>query len=304
MNENIDGMTYSIQQVADITGLSKQVIRKWEERYGIVNPKRLDNGYRIYSRKEVNILLYVKSLVEKGQTIKQAALHINKQDMQSSMKSDQKLQYYKHPEILNEHVLSLLYEGALCHEENLNRILQHTYYLYGLKTFLDSIVIPFLAEVGQRWEDGRWGEWQEALASLVVRDFLVQLRRNFQFNENAPLMLGACLPEERHEIPLHIILLKSMMRGWRTVIVGPSPAPNAIQSTIKQLNPKKVILSAITKIPFEVNVPPQIELDEFAAKYPHIDFYLGGPGVMSVLNNNPLHHIKVTSNIEDIFNSK
>lgn len=301
MNENIDGMTYSIQQVSDITGLSKQVIRKWEERYGIVNPKRLDNGYRIYSHKEVNILLYVKSLVEKGQTVKQAALHVNKDEMLPSLKSDQKFISDKQPEILNEHVLSMLYEGSLCHEENMNRILQHTYYLYGLETFLESIVIPFLQEVGNRWEDGRWGEWQEALSSLVVRDFLVQLRRNFQFNENAPLMLGACLPEERHEIPLHIIILKSMLKGWRTVIVGPSPAPYAIQSTVKQLNPKKVILSAVTTLPFEENVPLLKELDEFAAEHRHIDFYLGGPGVMTVINQNPLQHIKVTNNIEDIF---
>ena len=302
MNENIEGMTYSIQQVADITGLSKQVIRKWEERYGIVNPKRLDNGYRIYSHKEVNILLYVKSLVEKGQTVKQAALHINKEEMLPSMNSEQMLRIENQPALLNEHVLSLLYEGTFCHEENINRILQHTYYLYGLETFLESIVIPFLQEVGQRWEDGRWGEWQEALTSLVVRDFLVQLRRNFQFNENAPLMLGACLPEERHEIPLHIILLKSMLRGWRTVIVGPAPAPNAIQSTIKQLNPKKVVLSAVTTLPFEENVPLLKELDEFAAKNPHIDYYLGGPGVKNVKNQKPLQHIIVTNNIEDIFN--
>lgn len=36
-------LTYSIQQVAEMTGLSKQAIRKWEDRYGIIIPQRLDN---------------------------------------------------------------------------------------------------------------------------------------------------------------------------------------------------------------------------------------------------------------------
>ena len=76
MNPHTNEMNYNITQVADMTGLSKQVIRKWEERYGIVQPKRLDNGYRIYSKNEVSTLLYVKSLIDKGQTVKQAALQM------------------------------------------------------------------------------------------------------------------------------------------------------------------------------------------------------------------------------------
>ena len=32
---------FYIQQVAAMTGLSKQVIRKWEERYDLVHPERL-----------------------------------------------------------------------------------------------------------------------------------------------------------------------------------------------------------------------------------------------------------------------
>ena len=49
-------LTYTIQQVAEMTGLSKQVIRKWEDRYSIIQPERLENGYRIYSSEEVALL--------------------------------------------------------------------------------------------------------------------------------------------------------------------------------------------------------------------------------------------------------
>ena len=65
---------FAIQQVADMTGLSKQVIRKWEERYGIIQPKRLENGYRIYSQQDVKTLLKIKLLSEQGHSLKQAAL--------------------------------------------------------------------------------------------------------------------------------------------------------------------------------------------------------------------------------------
>ena len=63
---------YFIQQVSDMTGLSKQVIRKWEERYNLVKPKRLENGYRVYSENDINFLVSVKTLSDQGYTIKQA----------------------------------------------------------------------------------------------------------------------------------------------------------------------------------------------------------------------------------------
>ena len=202
---------------------------------------------------------------------------------------------------LNEHVRSLLSEGTLCHEHSMNRILHLAYHTNDMHTFLHQIVVPFLKEVGQRWRDGRWGEYQEALASLVVRDFLVQLRRNFQFDEAAPLLLGACLPNERHEIPLHIILLEAMLQGWRTVILGPSPAPNSIQSTVQQLNPEKVVLSAITSIPFDEDKQVLQELDQFASQHPHTQFYIGGPGIHSFIQDHTLQSIIVTNNMDDIF---
>ncbi|WP_066298433.1 MerR family transcriptional regulator [Bacillus sp. FJAT-29937] len=302
MIQNAVDVTYSIQQVSNITGLSKQVIRKWEERYGIVNPNRLDNGYRIYSSKEVNTILYVKSLVENGHTVKQAALLCqNRSSQESTVFSVNYDVVETQPIELNDHVISLLQEGENLHESNMNRILQQAYSAYGLRKLLHSIVIPFLKEVGARWKDGRWGEYQEAVASLVVRDFLVQLRRNIHLTENAPLMLGACLPGERHEIPVHIILLEGMLRGWKTVVLGPSPAPSAIQSSIEQLNPKKVILSALTKLPFDINENILHDLDEFAGKQPHIEFFIGGPGTEEFLNGKMLKHLKFTNEIKQVF---
>ena len=59
--------------------MSKQVIRKWEERYELVQPERLENGYRVYSEKDVNALLRVKILSEKGYSIKQAIDMIEKE---------------------------------------------------------------------------------------------------------------------------------------------------------------------------------------------------------------------------------
>lgn len=289
---------YAIKQVADITGLSKQVIRKWEERYGIIKPKRMDNGYRIYSQQDVKTLLKIKSLSEQGHSIKQAAILLKNLTEEPEIT----IQTGKSPnhEEWNEYVFQLLEKGRHCDEIELNLILHEAYHQVGLEHFLNNIVVPFLKEVGRKWENHEWDEYQESVSSLVVRDFLVQIRRNYRYRDSAPFVLGACLPYEHHEVPLHIILLQFMVKGWKTQLIGASPAPGAIESLVGTLKPNVVLLSATTTIPFETD--PQLiqRLDQFAQKQTDIAFYLGGQGGIAYLPDDKLMAISVTNSIEDI----
>ena len=189
----------------------------------------------------------------------------------------------------------------ICNEQGMNLTLQQAYHHFGLDTFLTSVVIPFLKEVGHRWEKGQWSEYQESLASLVVRDFLIQIRRNFQYREDAPLILGACLPYEQHEVPVHIILLQVMLRGWKTILIGASPAPGSIESFVQKLKPKKVLLSATTTIPFNQNPHLLENLDQFAAHYKDTEFYLGGAGSIEYTRDMKFNALHVTNSIEDLF---
>ena len=298
MIQSDENGVFTIQQVSDITGLSKQVIRKWEERYGIIQPKRMDNGYRIYSQQDVKTLLKIKSLSEQGHSIKQAALLVKEyaEDLEVPIQKE-KSPYY---EQWNEYVFQLLEKGRHCDEIELNFILKQAYHHVGLESFLTNIVVPFLEEVGKKWENHEWDEYQESVSSLVVRDFLVQIRRNYQYRENAPFVLGACLPYEYHEVPLHLILLRFMMKGWKTQLIGASPAPGAIESLVGKLKPDVVLLSATTIIPFETDPQLLRKLDQFAEQQIDIAFYLGGQGAVTYLSDYKPRAIIVTNSIEDI----
>ncbi|MDW0113431.1 MULTISPECIES: MerR family transcriptional regulator [Sporosarcina] len=294
---------YYIQQVSDMTGLSKQVIRKWEERYALVHPERLENGYRIYSEKDINLLLQVKTLSEQGLPIRQAIQMVDKENVEtfSPLPKEPFIQQEK----LNDFVLQLLEKGSRCDEMELMITLQQAYHQVGLSTFLKEIVIPFLNEVGYRWEKEEWDEYQESVSSLVVRDFLVQIRRNYQYRMDAPLVLAACLPYELHEVPLHIVLLQFMLKGWRTFLIGAFPAPGSIEALIVKQKPKVVVLSASTMIPFEKEPHLLPELDAFAQRHPHIDFYLGGKGTLAYLSKSTfvLKAIHVTDDIWEILDN-
>ena len=57
---------YSIGAVARLLGITPGTIRAWEERYGIISPKRSPSGRRLYSRDEVERLRYVKTKIDEG----------------------------------------------------------------------------------------------------------------------------------------------------------------------------------------------------------------------------------------------
>ncbi|WP_456276573.1 MerR family transcriptional regulator [Bacillus sp. AK128] len=304
---NIEKPLYFIQQVSEITGLSKLVIRKWEERYQIVSPKRLDNGYRVYTEADVNKILSVKGLTEKGYSVKQAALIIDNIETKPEptlVTPDR--QTKSQPPATNDYVMELIKEGTSCHEAGMNYIFQQAYHEKGIEYFIHSVAFPFLLEIGNRWGTGEWEEYQEAIASMTLRDFLIELRRNFIVRTEAPTLLGACLPYEKHEIPVMLILLQAMVKGWKTMLIGASPAQGSIENTVQKLLPDRVILSATTTTPFEQDPNALLKLDQFAGTCKKTDFYLGGPGAVEYMSNSnmKLEYITLSRSLNQLLEIK
>src|SRR5690349_25021800 len=61
--------SHRIHRVAKLTGLSKDVVRVWERRYGFVKPLRSANRYREYTAEDVALLRFLKEELDRGQTI-------------------------------------------------------------------------------------------------------------------------------------------------------------------------------------------------------------------------------------------
>lgn len=289
-------VTYTIQQVSDITGLSKQLIRKWEDRYGLIQPERLDNGYRVYTQVEIDLLTKMLQLIDKGHSAKHAANMILK--MQAAV--------IERPapssNVRSAHYVDLLVEyGAVGNDVQIMHTLQQAQHLLGVEVLLDEVIVPFLKKVGDYWCDNVWGEYQEAMSSLTVRDFLGNLRRSIYVDRNAPLILGSCIVGERHELPMQILLVKCTLYGYRTVMLGPAPAPKAIETAVLNAQPKIVLLSSTTKDAYIPHLAEIEALDHFAAAHTDTKFFIGGAGAATLLNRQVLQHIKSAHTLDDVF---
>src|SRR5205823_14430005 len=52
--------------VERMLGIAAATVRNWEERYGLVKPERSPGGHRLYSRKQVEQLRFVKEQLDAG----------------------------------------------------------------------------------------------------------------------------------------------------------------------------------------------------------------------------------------------
>ncbi|MFJ9500416.1 MerR family transcriptional regulator [Brevibacillus centrosporus] len=287
---------FTIRQVAERTKLSTQVIRKWEERYELIKPQRLSNGYRVYTQQDVETILRVKALVDQNYSLQTAVMNVKQQ---SDFSEDTIVPLEK--ERLKSHfVEKLIKAGSNCEEAALLRLLQRAHFEYPIDAFIQKVVLPFLKQVGDLWESGGWSEYQEHISSQVVRDYISHLRKGIAQDPEMPLILGTCLPYEMHEIPVHIMLLQAAQKGWRSMFLCPSPAVGAIEKAVERLQPMKVILSAMTVQPFSKDDQLLGRLDHFAVQHPHIQFFLGGSGAIQYTEGKKLRAIIVTEDLNEV----
>ena len=72
-NLSIKKLYYSISEVSKITEIEQYVLRYWETEFEQLNPQKNRAGNRIYTNKDIQLILHIKTLLrEKKYTIEGA----------------------------------------------------------------------------------------------------------------------------------------------------------------------------------------------------------------------------------------
>ncbi len=58
-----DKLYFRIGEVADLTGVPAYVLRYWESEFKLLRPKKNEAGQRLYRKREVELVLRIKSLL-------------------------------------------------------------------------------------------------------------------------------------------------------------------------------------------------------------------------------------------------
>jgi len=222
-----EGMTrplYTISEVEALTGLSAEVLRQWERRYGFPRPRRTPGGHRLYSPEEVEALRRVKAWLEAGLSPRAAILRLERENPLE-------------PTPLKEALLA----GEM---ERAERLFRQALRALGPEEVLLSFAVPILQEVGRLWHEGRLGVAEEHLVSTFMRARVQELL-DLLGHPAGPLVLITTPPGERHEIGAMFTAFFLRRLGVRAVYLGPDTPLGDLQAYARRLGARAVVLSAL-----------------------------------------------------------
>jgi len=226
-----------IGELSRRTGVSNELLRAWERRYGLLQPARTQGGYRLYSPEDERRVAAMRAHLERGLSAAEAArLAIDESTYGAPAPATPVLR--RGVEQLRATLDGLDETGA---HAAFDRLLAEL----SVETVLREAVLPYLRELGQRWERGEITVGQEHFASGILRGRLLGLARGWGQGTGAHAML-ACAPGEQHELGLIAFGLALRNRSWRVTYLGPDTPLDTIAEVAEALRPNAVVIAATT----------------------------------------------------------
>jgi DNA-binding transcriptional MerR regulator len=259
--------TYEIHEVAELTGLAAPRLRAWERRYEVVRPRRMSNGYRAYSGDQVALLRAFARLIEDGERIGELAVR-SREDVlaQAAARSVDGSQH-----------AALLDAVRALDRERLEQLVAQLLALHGLRAFANEVVLPLAQAVGDQWALGKIPIAAEHLASEVV---IHALKSGLRMSSGSgSLIVGACLPGERHEWGFLSTLAVLQEDGWRIHYLGADLPVGEVVEAAWKLRPRGVALSGSDPTLVRVTLPALAALP--GRLPPNTLAAIGGAGAMS-----------------------
>jgi methanogenic corrinoid protein MtbC1 len=278
--------THRIHRVAKLTGLSKDVIRVWERRYGLVKPLRSANRYREYTDQDVTLLRFLKDELDRGQTI--GALALEGRDLllqrmrTSGVPTTQELQ--PHASLLDELVKLLDPFDKTRFEKKLNGAVA----VIPFEEALQRILLPLQRRVGELWHEGRVSIAVEHYVTKLVQQKLFSVTNQLPVYEFGPRVLVACPEGESHEIGAQAVAYIAATRGCHVYYLGPNLPISDLQTFCERVEPDLVLLS-LTEVKSDAAVRQLLqELESLSMRWA---VAIGGQGALA------LEHLLLNSKV-------
>jgi MerR family transcriptional regulator, light-induced transcriptional regulator len=232
------GEVLRIGELSKRAGVSPELLRAWERRYGLLRPARSAGGLRLYSPADVErVALMQQHLAEGMAAAEAAALAVRDAVEEEAARTAPR------PAAIRDELAAAL---DAFDEPRAQAILDRLLALATVETLLAEVVVPYLQELGERWKRGEASVAQEHFASSVLRGRLLGLARGWGLGLG-PVAVLACLPGEQHDLGLIAFGLALRSQGWRIVYLGPDSPIDTVADVSRRLEPSLVVLNAVSR---------------------------------------------------------
>jgi MerR family transcriptional regulator, light-induced transcriptional regulator len=231
---------FPLRTVSALTGLSPDLIRAWEKRYGVVAPIRGARGARLYKAADIDHLRLLARVVGAGRAIGDVA-GLSRGELERLAGAPareapaaqdrivdrviERLESFDHPA-----VASLLGDALLG---------------LGCRAFLHRVAAPLLQEVGVRWERGELSIANEHVLSGILRNLLASLIQARPRSGSRTVVLATPVGE-RHEFGILLVALLALDAGLDVAYVGTDVPADDIVAAVRRTDAVLLGLSLVS----------------------------------------------------------
>ncbi len=239
---------HPIAVVAERTGLSQDVLRVWERRYGAVQPDRAPNAQRLYSDADIERLRLLHDATRAGRAIGQVA-KLSTEALTALVEEDAAERPQRRPPIASAEpgvvVSAALALARALDAGGLDDVLRRAAARLGSSPFLETVAVPLLRLVGDEWHAGRLTPSVEHLVSATLHDIIVETMRAFAGQNGAPTVLVATPAGDRHAIGAALVGAAAAVEGWRVLYLGADLPAEEIVLAARAASVRVVALSVL-----------------------------------------------------------
>ena len=248
-----------IGELSRRVGVPVESLRAWERRYGLLSPSRTQGGFRLYGEDDVARVLAMRANLDRGLFAAEAA---------RLALAEEAAEPFPTPAPAadaSELAAALFRFDEAGSQQALDRLLS----TLTIEVVLRDVLLPFLHDLGERWESREASVAQEHFASNLLRGRLTALARGWDRGAG-PRALLACVEGERHDLPLVGFGLALRGHGWRISYLGADTPVASIVDATRELSPDAVVVSGTVAGVFD---PVATQLREVAL---HAPLHLAG----------------------------
>lgn len=206
------------------TGLSPDLLRAWERRYGVVAPGRTSGGQRLYSEADVERLSLLRRATLYGHAISQVAELDNAALArlldEPPASGPMEAAPAAPPDDAAATVARALEAVRWMDGAALDATLRQAALAMGPLRFTESVVAPLVTEIGERWHRGELRIVQEHLATSVLRQVVASLMTFSRTRPENRVLVTATPSGQSHELGVMLAAAVAASVGWTPVHLG------------------------------------------------------------------------------------
>ena len=267
--------SFNIAAVERDTGLSKDVLRMWERRYGFPQPDRDSNGERCYPADQVERLRLIKRLMDAGH--RPGKLIATPVEELAGFVS-RRAKARPGNESSDGSELSDLLALIKQHDSNgFQQAMQQRLARQGLQRFVQDTIAPLTFRVGEAWEDGSVEVFEEHLFTELTKRLLRQAIAGLPSGQRSPRILLTSVPDEPHVLGLLMVEALFALEGAECIPLGTQMPLLEIGRAASAHRANVVALSFSVAFP-QRQIPGLLQQLRMVLA-PEIELWVGGGGI-------------------------